>query len=61
MSLVEVSYFLTRLFSLELWYIFHDELDLDGNGQLDQAELQAALSKAGVCYHYPWFLFLSTI
>ncbi|KAJ3505885.1 hypothetical protein NLJ89_g7175 [Agrocybe chaxingu] len=32
----------------ELWHIFHDELDLDGNGRLDAAELHAALSKAGV-------------
>jgi len=33
---------------VELWHIFHDELDLDRNGHLDQAELHAALSKAGV-------------
>ncbi|KAF9534261.1 mitochondrial carrier [Crepidotus variabilis] len=32
----------------ELWHIFHDELDLDGNGQLDHSELRSALSKAGV-------------
>ncbi|KDQ64584.1 hypothetical protein JAAARDRAFT_187904 [Jaapia argillacea MUCL 33604] len=32
----------------ELWNIFHDELDLDGNGHLDADELQIALSKAGV-------------
>jgi hypothetical protein len=47
--------FLTSSFSSELWHIFHDELDLDGNGQLDQGELQSALSKAGAyhyCYHY---------
>lgn len=45
--------FLTPSFSSELWHIFHDELDLDGNGQLDQRELQSALSKAGAydyCY-----------
>ncbi|CAE6405214.1 unnamed protein product [Rhizoctonia solani] len=32
----------------ELWSIFHDELDLDGNGHLDAGELHAALSKAGL-------------
>ena len=32
---------------LELWSIFHDELDLDGNGHLDAEELAVALSKAG--------------
>ncbi|KDR83676.1 hypothetical protein GALMADRAFT_110441 [Galerina marginata CBS 339.88] len=32
----------------ELWRIFHDELDLDGNGCLDRAELVAALSKTGI-------------
>ena len=32
----------------ELWHIFHDELDLDGNGQLDPKELHSALSKAGI-------------
>ncbi|KAH7887680.1 mitochondrial carrier [Phlebopus sp. FC_14] len=32
----------------ELWTIFHDELDLDGNGQWDSEELQIALSKAGI-------------
>ncbi|KAG9121805.1 hypothetical protein FRC07_002077 [Ceratobasidium sp. 392] len=32
----------------ELWSIFHDELDLDGNGHLDADELNAALSKAGL-------------
>ncbi|KAL5637076.1 hypothetical protein ACGC1H_000897 [Rhizoctonia solani] len=32
----------------ELWTIFHDELDLDGNGHLDAGELNAALSKAGL-------------
>lgn len=32
----------------ELWSIFHDELDLDGNGHLDKQELALALSKAGI-------------
>ena len=32
---------------LELWTIFHDELDLDGNGHLDSEELSLALDKAG--------------
>ncbi|KAG8745761.1 hypothetical protein FRC10_007022 [Ceratobasidium sp. 414] len=32
----------------ELWTIFHDELDLDGNGHLDSSELNAALFKAGL-------------
>ncbi|KAG8711420.1 hypothetical protein FRC08_015909, partial [Ceratobasidium sp. 394] len=32
----------------ELWTIFHDELDLDGNGHLDANELNDALSKAGL-------------
>ncbi|CUA70333.1 Calcium-binding mitochondrial carrier SAL1 [Rhizoctonia solani] len=32
----------------ELWTIFHDELDLDGNGHLDAGELNAALSEAGL-------------
>ncbi|KAG6811318.1 hypothetical protein H0H92_008030 [Tricholoma furcatifolium] len=32
----------------ELWSIFHDELDLDGNGQLDAQELNLALVKAGI-------------
>ena len=31
----------------ELWHIFHDELDLDGNGHLDAEELSTALGKAG--------------
>lgn len=31
----------------ELWSIFHDELDLDGNGHLDAQELTSALTKAG--------------
>jgi hypothetical protein len=33
----------------ELWQIFHDELDLDGNGHLDAQELQTALQRAGAC------------
>ncbi|KAF9247285.1 mitochondrial carrier [Melanogaster broomeanus] len=32
----------------ELWSVFHDELDLDGNGHLDSGELQVALKKAGI-------------
>ncbi|EPQ59905.1 hypothetical protein GLOTRDRAFT_34751 [Gloeophyllum trabeum ATCC 11539] len=32
----------------ELWSIFHDELDLDGNGHLDAEELEVALRKAGI-------------
>ncbi|PIL37110.1 transporter [Ganoderma sinense ZZ0214-1] len=32
----------------ELWHIFHDELDLDGNGHLEAEELQHALEKAGI-------------
>ncbi|KAJ6539412.1 mitochondrial carrier [Mycena capillaripes] len=32
----------------ELWLIFHDELDLDGNGRLDALELSAALTKVGI-------------
>ena len=31
----------------ELWRIFHDELDLDGNGHLEPQELEVALRKAG--------------
>jgi solute carrier family 25 phosphate transporter 23/24/25/41 len=34
-------------FDLELWAIFHNELDLDGNGHLDSLELATALQKAG--------------
>lgn len=33
---------------LELWAIFHDELDLDGNGHLDASELDLALAKSGM-------------
>ncbi|THH14673.1 hypothetical protein EW146_g5689 [Bondarzewia mesenterica] len=32
----------------ELWHIFHDELDLDGNGHLDAEELAVALKNAGI-------------
>ncbi|KAF8812504.1 mitochondrial carrier [Phlegmacium glaucopus] len=32
----------------ELWCMFHDELDLDGNGLLDHKELHSALSRAGI-------------
>lgn len=32
----------------ELFRVFHDELDLDGNGRLDATELRAALAKAGM-------------
>ncbi|KAL0949489.1 hypothetical protein HGRIS_009543 [Hohenbuehelia grisea] len=32
----------------ELWNIFHDELDLDGNGHIDSQELDVALRKAGL-------------
>lgn len=32
----------------ELWPIFHDDLDLDGNGYLDPKELQCASSTAGM-------------
>lgn len=32
----------------ELWRIFHNELDLDGNGHLDAEELLVALDKAGI-------------
>src|ERR1700761_1027430 len=31
----------------ELWKIFHEELDLDGNGHLDADELRLALDRAG--------------
>ncbi|TDL29557.1 mitochondrial carrier [Rickenella mellea] len=33
---------------VELWHIFHDELDLDGNGHLDANELTLALQRAGI-------------
>ncbi|KAG6902232.1 hypothetical protein C0995_002864 [Termitomyces sp. Mi166 len=33
---------------VELWSIFHDELDLDGDGHLDAQELSSVLSKAGI-------------
>ncbi|KAJ7682736.1 mitochondrial carrier [Mycena polygramma] len=32
----------------ELWHIFHNELDLDGNGRLDALELSSALTKVGI-------------
>ncbi|TFY56358.1 hypothetical protein EVJ58_g7695 [Rhodofomes roseus] len=32
----------------ELWRIFHDELDLDGNGRLDAEELTQILQRAGI-------------
>ncbi|KAI5833813.1 mitochondrial carrier [Schizophyllum commune Tattone D] len=32
----------------ELWKVFHDELDLDGNGHLDASELSYALRKSGI-------------
>ncbi|KAI0750724.1 mitochondrial carrier [Daedaleopsis nitida] len=32
----------------ELWHIFHDDLDLDGNGHLEADELLLALEKAGI-------------
>ena len=35
------------IFHLELWHIFHDELDLDGNGRLDMDELDSALKNSG--------------
>lgn len=44
----------------ELWHIFHDDLDLDGNGRLEPDELLLALEKAGAsalslctCLHGP--------
>lgn len=33
---------------VELWAIFHDELDLDRNGHLEAEELESALRKAGI-------------
>lgn len=33
---------------IELWTMFHDELDLDNNGQVDAEELGIALRKAGM-------------
>ncbi|VDC07322.1 unnamed protein product [Peniophora sp. CBMAI 1063] len=32
----------------ELWHIFHDELDGDGNGRLEAHEVASALSRAGI-------------
>ncbi|KAJ7180124.1 mitochondrial carrier [Mycena crocata] len=37
----------------ELWQIFHDELDLDGNGRLDAQELRSALNKVGITLSIP--------
>ena len=37
-----------QIYYPELWYIFHDKLDLDGNGHLDCKKLYSALSKAGM-------------
>lgn len=36
----------------ELWEIFHNELDLDGNGQLDAEELRHALGKTGSSHNH---------
>lgn len=33
---------------VELWHIFHDELDLDGDGHLNPAELKSALKSSGI-------------
>ncbi|KAF9009005.1 mitochondrial carrier domain-containing protein [Cyathus striatus] len=33
---------------VELWHIFHDELDLDGDGRLNAEELRTSLSKADI-------------
>jgi hypothetical protein len=41
-------------FSKELWKVFHDDLDLDGNGVLDSAELQHALTHAGASPFHIW-------
>ncbi|KAG9017317.1 hypothetical protein FRB93_007431 [Tulasnella sp. JGI-2019a] len=32
----------------ELWHIFHNQLDLDGNGHVDSTELRTALNEAGI-------------
>ncbi|KAG2013565.1 mitochondrial carrier protein RIM2 [Coprinopsis cinerea AmutBmut pab1-1] len=32
----------------ELWHIFHDDLDLDGDGHLDRDELKTALKNSGI-------------
>jgi solute carrier family 25 phosphate transporter 23/24/25/41 len=47
LGVFQAATFLNWLFVLELWSIFHDELDLDGNGHLDAQELTLALNKAG--------------
>lgn len=46
-----IQFTMTVSHRAELWHIFHDELDLDGNGHIDADELSSALSKAGA---YPW-------
>ncbi|KAG8903969.1 hypothetical protein FRB99_002448 [Tulasnella sp. 403] len=33
---------------IELWSIFHEQLDLDGNGHVDALELNEALTKTGI-------------
>lgn len=40
--------FISFPYGTELWTIFHDQLDLDGNGHVDAQELTEALHKAGV-------------
>lgn len=45
--MLQVAKFFVIEWAIELWSIFHDELDLDGNGHLDAQELTLALSKAG--------------
>jgi solute carrier family 25 phosphate transporter 23/24/25/41 len=47
--------------TLELWTIFHDELDLDGNGHLDSEELALALGKAGELIQHTRQLFLNNL
>ncbi|CAK5262696.1 unnamed protein product [Mycena citricolor] len=37
----------------ELWHVFHDELDLDGNGRLDAQELKSALLTVGISLSAP--------
>ncbi|KAG9317394.1 mitochondrial carrier [Chiua virens] len=38
----------THEFLSELWYIFYNDLDLDGNGHLDLQDLRLALKNAGI-------------
>lgn len=45
----------------ELWSIFHDELDLDGNGKLDAYELRTALAKASMCHSATFPLSIFTL